>query len=63
MIKSDTYHDTWTNYLMEQESSSIQVQAEGDGCCCCLQDKSDEGEERWALQGHAQEILLSILHV
>jgi hypothetical protein len=19
MIKSDTYHDTWTNYLMEQE--------------------------------------------
>ena len=21
MIKNDTYHDTWTNYLMEQESS------------------------------------------
>jgi hypothetical protein len=35
MIKNDTYHDTWTNYLMEQESSPIQVQAEGDGCCCC----------------------------
>ena len=28
----------WTNYLMEQESSPMQVQAE---------------EERWALQGHA----------
>jgi hypothetical protein len=35
MIKNDTYHDTWTNYLMEQESSPIQVQADGDGCCCC----------------------------
>jgi hypothetical protein len=34
MIKYDTYHDTLTNYLMEQESSMIQVQAEGDGCCC-----------------------------
>jgi hypothetical protein len=54
MIKNDTYHDTWTNYLMEQEFSLIQVQAEGDGCCCCRQDESDEREERWALQGHAQ---------
>jgi hypothetical protein len=54
MIKHDTYHDTWTNYLMEQESSPIQVQAKGDGCCCCRQDKSDEEEEGWALQGHAQ---------
>jgi hypothetical protein len=35
MIKSDTYHDTWTNYLMEQEPSPIQDQADGDGCCCC----------------------------
>ena len=31
MIKSDTYHDTWTNYLMEQESFLIQDQADGDG--------------------------------
>jgi hypothetical protein len=36
MIKSDTYHDTWTNYLMEQEPSLIQDRADGDGCCCCL---------------------------
>jgi hypothetical protein len=35
MIKSDTYHDTWTNYLMEQEPLLIQDQADGDGCCCC----------------------------
>jgi len=34
MIKYDTYHDTRTNYLMEQESFLIQVQVEGDGCCC-----------------------------
>ena len=31
MIKSDTYHDTWTNYLMEQEPSPIQDQVDGDG--------------------------------
>jgi hypothetical protein len=54
MIKHDTYHDTWTNYLMEQESFLMQVQADGDGCCCCCQDKSGEEEEGWALQGHAQ---------
>ena len=33
--QSDTYHDTWTNYLMEQEPLLIQDQADGDGCCCC----------------------------
>ena len=43
-----------TNYLMEQESSPMQAQAGGDGNCYCWQDKSDEEEERWALQGHAQ---------
>jgi hypothetical protein len=35
MIKGDTYHDTWTNYLMEQELFLIQDQADGDGCYCC----------------------------
>jgi hypothetical protein len=34
-IKSDTYHDTWTNYLMEQEPLLIQDQADGNGCFCC----------------------------
>jgi hypothetical protein len=54
MIKHDTYHDTWTNYLMEQESSLMQVQVDGDECYCYRQDKSDEEEEGWSLQGHAQ---------
>jgi hypothetical protein len=44
----------WTNYLMEQESFLMQVQADGDGSCCYYQDKSGEEEEGWALQGHAQ---------
>ena len=34
MIKCDTYHDTWTNYLMKQEPLLIQDQTDGDGCCC-----------------------------
>jgi hypothetical protein len=35
MIKSDTYYDTWTDYLMEQEPFLIQDQADGDGCYYC----------------------------
>jgi hypothetical protein len=58
MIKSDTYHDTWTNYLMEQEPLLIQDQADGDGCCYCGQDKADGRREGWALQGHAQVLSL-----
>jgi hypothetical protein len=30
MIKCDTYHDTWTNYLMKQEPLLIQDQTNGD---------------------------------
>jgi hypothetical protein len=33
--QSDTYHDTRTHYLMEQEPSLIHDQAKGDGCYCC----------------------------
>jgi hypothetical protein len=33
--ESDTYHDTRTNYLMEQEPSLTRDQADGDGYCCC----------------------------
>jgi hypothetical protein len=33
--ESDVYHDTRTNYLMEQEPSLTQDQADGDGYCCC----------------------------
>jgi hypothetical protein len=33
--QSDTYHDTCTNYLMEQEPYLTQDQVDGYGCCCC----------------------------
>jgi hypothetical protein len=63
MIKHDTYHDTWTNYLMEQESSPMQVQAEGDGCVAAdrtgLMKKKKDGPSRAMLRS----ILLSVLHV
>jgi hypothetical protein len=52
--QSDTYHDTRTHYLMEQEPSLTQDQADGDGCCCCWQGRGAEREKRWALQGHAK---------
>ena len=54
MIKSDAYHDTWTNYLINQEPSLTQDQADGGGCCCCGQDKDAGRKKRWALQGHAK---------
>ena len=54
MIKSDTYHDAWTNYLTEQEPPSIQDQAEGDGCCCADKTRLMKEKKGWALQGHAQ---------
>jgi hypothetical protein len=47
MIKSDTYHDTWTNYLMEQELSQITAKKDSqeediplDGTC--LRDKTNK---------------------
>jgi hypothetical protein len=52
--QSDTYHNTWTNYLMEQEPSLTQDQADVDGYCCCSQDKDVGRKKRWALQGHAK---------
>jgi ketosteroid isomerase-like protein len=63
MIKYDTYHDTWTNYLMEQESSPIQVQAEGDDAAVVdrtsLKKKKKDGPSKAMLRS----ILLSVLHV
>jgi hypothetical protein len=52
--QSDTYHDTRTHYVMEQEPSLTQDQANGDGCCCCWQGRGTESEKRWDLQGHAK---------
>jgi hypothetical protein len=45
--QSDTYHDTWTHYLMEQEPSLTQDQTDGDGCCCCWKGIGAERENRW----------------
>jgi hypothetical protein len=61
MSKSDTYYDTWTNYLMEQEPSPIQDQADGDGCCCYwnMMKEEKDGPSRAMLRS----ILLSVLHV
>jgi hypothetical protein len=52
--QSDTYHDTRTHYLMEQEPSLTQDQADGDGCYYCWQGRGAEREKIWALQGHAK---------
>jgi hypothetical protein len=43
--QSDTYHDTRTHYLMEQEPSLTQDQAGGDGCCCCWQSRGTDREK------------------
>jgi hypothetical protein len=63
MIKSDTYHDTWTNYLMEQEPSPIQDQpmvmdATAADKTNLMKEKKD-GPSRAMLRS----ILLSVLHV
>ena len=43
--QSDTYHDTRTHYLMEQEPSLTQDQAGGGGCCCCWQSRGTDREK------------------
>jgi hypothetical protein len=63
MIKSDTYHDTCTNYLMEQEPPLIQDQAEGDGCCCADKTSLTKEEKDGPSRAMLGSILLSILHV
>jgi hypothetical protein len=59
--QSDTYHDTQTHYLMEQDLLLLQDQAGGmdiaaTNRCAVL-------KKRWALRGHAQVIRLLTLHV
>jgi hypothetical protein len=63
MIKSDTYHDTWTNYLMEQEPFLILDQVDGDGCCCFSQDKDDGRRKGGPSRAMLRSIFLSVLHV
>jgi hypothetical protein len=52
--QSDTYHDTRTHYLMEQEPSLIQDQAEVMDVVAADKVEALKGRKRWALQGHAQ---------
>jgi hypothetical protein len=58
--QSDTYHDTQTNYLMEQDSLLLQDQAGG---MDVVVDRWVVLKKIWDLQGHAQVIWLSTLHV
>ena len=59
--QSDTYHDTQTHYLMEQDLLLLQDQA--GGMDAFVLDRWVSLKKRWALQGHAHVIRLSTLHV
>jgi hypothetical protein len=50
--QSDTYHDTQTHYLMEQDPLLLQNQA--DGMDVVVADRWEALKKRWALQGQAQ---------
>ena len=59
--QSDTYHDTQTHYLMEQDPLLLQDQVGGmDGDAA---DRWEALKKRWALQRKDQVIWLSVLHV
>jgi hypothetical protein len=57
---SETYHDTWTHYLMEQDPLLLQNQTDGMDVTA---DSYEVLKKIWALQGQAQVIWLSVLHV
>jgi hypothetical protein len=57
-----TYHDTQTDYLMEQNPSLLQNQADGMDVGGAA-DRWEALKKRWALQGQTQVIWLSVLHV
>jgi hypothetical protein len=59
--QSDTYHDIETHYLMEQDPLLLQNHA--DGMDVVAVDRWEVLKKRWALQGQAQVIWLSVLHV
>ena len=59
--QSDTYHDTRTHYLMEQDSLLLQDQ---DGVMdIVVGDTWIALNKRLALRGHAQFIWLLVLHI
>ena len=51
--QSDTYHDTQTHYLMEQDSLLLQNQADGMDAAAADRMKALK-KKGWALQGQAQ---------
>ena len=53
MIKSDTYHDTWTNYLMEQELLWYKTKPMVMDVVVADKTKLMEEEKDGAIQGHA----------
>jgi hypothetical protein len=59
--QSDTYHDTQTHYLMDQDPLLLQDQA--DGMDTTTADRWDALKKIWALRGQAQVVWLSVLHV
>ena len=50
--QSDTYHDTQTHYLMEQDPLLLQNQANGMDVVAI--DRWEALKKRWALQGQSQ---------
>jgi hypothetical protein len=50
--QSDTYHDTQTHYLMEQDPLLLQNQA--DGMDVVVADRWEALKKGWVLQGQAQ---------
>jgi hypothetical protein len=62
--QSDTHRDTRSHYLMEQEPSLMQDQAEGDGCFAAV-DKVEalKGRKDGPSKAMLKSIWLSVLHV
>jgi hypothetical protein len=60
---SDTYHDTWTHYLMEQEPSLIQDQAEVMDVVVADKVEALKGRKYGPSRAMLKSIWLLVLHV
>jgi hypothetical protein len=61
--QSDTYHDTWTNYLMEQEPSLTQTKPMVMDVAAADKIKVLEERKGGPSRAMLKSILLSVLHV
>jgi hypothetical protein len=61
--QSETYHDTWTNYLMEKETSLTQDQAMVVDTVVAEKIKVLEERKGGPSRAMLKSILLSVLHV